>query len=299
MNVAAVEAHVTGESPLSVGSYLRQKRNEKGMSQSELAKATDLSTPTIKNYESGRNLPPMDRAIRLGRVLGFDPKDLMTEAMREMGDQVPQEVSGPSDDEPVTISRGALKELMNALRAPDILAERRQAEQFPTPSNDVEQDFDHAVSRLEELKGVIDTAGLKSRKLPRMVSDVIGVLDDLELDDLTELALNYRVPKKCVVTAEALQAFDDDDEREGELDALSRLIVVAAIYDEAFFDADLKHLGKLERPLKKAGIEVTYEEPFLFVRDNELEIARKAFAIDLVSAAQNGRALDVEAILNR
>jgi transcriptional regulator with XRE-family HTH domain len=298
MNVAAVEAHVTGESPLSVGSYLRQKRNEKGMSQSELAKATDLSTPTIKNYESGRNLPPMDRAIRLGRVLGFDPKELMTEAMREMGDQVPKEVAGPSDDEPVTISRGALKELMSALRVPDILAERRSAEQLPPPSNDAEQDFDHAVSRLEALKDVINTAGLKSRKLPRMISDVLSVLDDLEIDELTELALSYRVPKKCVVTADAFEAFDDD-EREGELDALSRLVIVAVIYDEAFFDADLRQLAKLERPLRKVGIETTYEEPLLWSRANELEIARKALALDLVSAAQNGRVLDVEAILNR
>lgn len=298
MNTAvAVEDHVTGESPLSVGSYLRKKRNEKGLSQSQVADATGLSTPTIKNYESGRNLPPMDRAIKLGRVLGFDPKELMTEAMREMGEAMPGEIVGPDDDQPVMISRGALIELMNAVRAPDVLAERRQADQIAVPDAEPESDIDRAIMRLDRLSQVVAENGLKSRKLPRLVNDAMEVLDELELSELSEVAAEYQVPRACVLKAEAFEGMDDDM-REGELDALSRIVIVAVIYGETFFEANVNRLRKLGRPLEKLRIKLTYEEPFLFDRDNELEVARKAMAIDLVTAiSDEGRALDVESIL--
>lgn len=55
---------------------LKAKREEKGYTQSELAKMTDLSTVTICHYEQGRKFPRANNLKEIARKLNCQPEDL-------------------------------------------------------------------------------------------------------------------------------------------------------------------------------------------------------------------------------
>lgn len=57
-------------------SYLRNKR---GLSQTELAKLSNISQQSISHFETGRGVPSMNNAIQLAKVLGVDVNDLMND----------------------------------------------------------------------------------------------------------------------------------------------------------------------------------------------------------------------------
>jgi transcriptional regulator with XRE-family HTH domain len=55
-------------------SYLRNKR---GLSQTELAKLSNISQQSISHFETGRGVPSRNNAIQLAKVLGVKVDDLM------------------------------------------------------------------------------------------------------------------------------------------------------------------------------------------------------------------------------
>ena len=55
---------------------LKAKREEKGYTQSELARMTDLSTVTICQYEQGRKFPRANNLKEIARKLNCQPEDL-------------------------------------------------------------------------------------------------------------------------------------------------------------------------------------------------------------------------------
>lgn len=54
-------------------------RSKAGMSQKELAEKSGISVPQINRYESGKAVPRLRSAMRLGHVLGVDAYDLVPE----------------------------------------------------------------------------------------------------------------------------------------------------------------------------------------------------------------------------
>lgn len=57
-------------------SYLRNKR---GLSQTELAKLSNISQQSISHFETGRGVPSMNNAIQLAKVLSVKVDDLMND----------------------------------------------------------------------------------------------------------------------------------------------------------------------------------------------------------------------------
>lgn len=55
---------------------LKAKRMEKGYTQAELAKMSDLSTVTICQYEQGKKFPRANNLKEIARKLNCQPEDL-------------------------------------------------------------------------------------------------------------------------------------------------------------------------------------------------------------------------------
>ena len=70
---------------MSVGTRLRQRRTELGMSQMELAAKLGVTPSTISNYENGQNAVREDILLRLFQVLDMEPNYLYQDAYTGSG----------------------------------------------------------------------------------------------------------------------------------------------------------------------------------------------------------------------
>ena len=64
---------------MTFGEKLKAVRLEKGMTQQELAKLTDLAQATIADYERGKKYPHLNNLKELARRLHCSPDDLMSD----------------------------------------------------------------------------------------------------------------------------------------------------------------------------------------------------------------------------
>jgi len=60
---------------------VRRLREERGMSQGELAKAVDVSRQTINSIETGRYTPSLPLALALARFFGTSVEAMFAEEM--------------------------------------------------------------------------------------------------------------------------------------------------------------------------------------------------------------------------
>ncbi len=67
---------------MSLGKRLRERREELGMSRTELAAALGVSLSAVSNYESGQNALREDVLLRLFHVLDVDPNYLYQDALQ-------------------------------------------------------------------------------------------------------------------------------------------------------------------------------------------------------------------------
>ena len=56
---------------------LRRIREQKGMSQRELAKRMNVSQPAINDWENNKKYPCLDRLYDIARALGVDAEELI------------------------------------------------------------------------------------------------------------------------------------------------------------------------------------------------------------------------------
>ena len=61
----------------SFGEILREKRKQKGWSQSQLAKKATTATSVISGYEIGRSIPNLYLACDIARALGCEVEELI------------------------------------------------------------------------------------------------------------------------------------------------------------------------------------------------------------------------------
>lgn len=52
-----------------IGEFIKQKREDKGLTQDDLASKLGISKPTVSLYESGERKPTLDRLIELAKIL--------------------------------------------------------------------------------------------------------------------------------------------------------------------------------------------------------------------------------------
>lgn len=70
-----------------IGKQIRQHRKVKGLTQEELAKASDLSTMSIRRYESGDRIAPQESLTKIAKALGVHLRDLADTSMWEEFDK--------------------------------------------------------------------------------------------------------------------------------------------------------------------------------------------------------------------
>lgn len=70
-----------------MGNRLRALLKAKGMTQRDLAEALGIGAPTIAKYVSGLSAPSPERAAKIARLLGADPKDLGAREQKARGPQ--------------------------------------------------------------------------------------------------------------------------------------------------------------------------------------------------------------------
>jgi len=101
---------------------VRKLRQEKGLSQLELAKKSDLQASAISHFETGRRTPSMENLGRLADALGVSSDFLL-------GRATAPEASGPAIAQLVAdYSRLSSYDQHNVLRFAAMLAEKRQDE---------------------------------------------------------------------------------------------------------------------------------------------------------------------------
>jgi transcriptional regulator with XRE-family HTH domain len=65
------------EAARRVGGFIRALREERGFTQTTLAKACGVTGPHISQLEQGKQLPPEELCIKLAKALGCDPRALV------------------------------------------------------------------------------------------------------------------------------------------------------------------------------------------------------------------------------
>lgn len=70
---------------MSVGTRIRARREELGLSQERLAEAAGVHRVTIINVEAGESRPNIDTVVRLAAALGTTVGALLGEAPAEQG----------------------------------------------------------------------------------------------------------------------------------------------------------------------------------------------------------------------
>lgn len=113
---------------MSFGKRVRQEREKRGLTQADLAKALDVSVPTIAEYEANKKKPRPEKLIILAKKLGVstdyllgvndrtkkEPVDLM-EALRNR--ELPHIDGIPIDEETAKVLYYQLKAFKEKLLA--------------------------------------------------------------------------------------------------------------------------------------------------------------------------------------
>jgi transcriptional regulator with XRE-family HTH domain len=61
---------------MEIGSKIKQLRLQRGLTQEELAKLSNISQAAVTHYEKGVRKPSTNTMIQLAKVLSVDPKEL-------------------------------------------------------------------------------------------------------------------------------------------------------------------------------------------------------------------------------
>ena len=63
--------------PIKTGSFIKELRKEKGLTQEQLAEKFNVSRRTVSRWETGRNLPDLDLLIEMADDFSVDLRELL------------------------------------------------------------------------------------------------------------------------------------------------------------------------------------------------------------------------------
>lgn len=287
---------------MSVASFLRAKRNEMGLSQRQLADQAGLTVSSVKNYESGRNTPPLERLIQLANLLDFDPAELFREAREQFSDGgASEKPKRPPRDEKVQISRAALQELLTAVGAGETFAEITSGEQRRRISPP-EDPLDVAREAVESLRRISARRGTGSPRTLAQVDVTEAAFEKLDLDQLDELLEELAEENDFSDSDLFMDIEDEAGESAPEFDAEVALLAYGLAGPELFV-ADYDELAELYEALEEKGhrpeFSVGWFGPILASSKAEKAAeARPKIMAALIAAAREGHSLDVVSILN-
>lgn len=62
---------------IKIGSFMKELRKEKGLTQEQLAEQFDVSRRTVSRWETGSNLPNLDILIEMADYYGIELRELL------------------------------------------------------------------------------------------------------------------------------------------------------------------------------------------------------------------------------
>lgn len=253
---------ITPESHMSVASFLREKREESGLTQKALADRSGIGLSTIKQYEreTGGSMPTIEKAAILADILGFDARNLFDEALgRSTAPSSGQHPSGTADK---------------------------------TSTSELE-------SELHQVEAVIKDRGISAKSIPRLVSQVMAALGDAPYQQLLDVAAARGLDTSRYPHETQLSELGDQARNEA-CELLEGQIIVNSLYGRSFETlplADLRELHKVvakaldrEQPLRGVPMRNVLGDIFSDDEDNERlrEEIVAGLPIHLADAASKG-----------
>ena len=216
---------VSVETNMSIASFLREKREQRGLTQKALADQTGISNSAIKQYEreSGGSMPTIEKAARIAQVLEFDPAELFDEALRESGGAAP------------TIPRQA----PNLRTIPKPNTEQRVISSDLHPVVVV-------IEKIEALQILLENRGITAREIPRLLTNISHDLAHLNYEDL--LFVSEQTGSNAPPIPNDLDLSKISHQARDEIcNNIESHILAYLLYGDAFFSLVLDDLRKLHR----------------------------------------------------
>ena len=192
----------SGKPELSIGSFLRTRRDTLGMSQKDVADKANVGLSVYKQYERDAASPPLEKAARLAHVLDFKPSELFAE------------IENP--EFPINLD-----------------TDQGNGE-IPRPGQTVAD----AVRRVQNLAR---WKGLASRHIPGALVDAETLLTELDLDELESIAAELEFGFVNLTPKDEFLAMDADS-RDTACENLLPRILVAALYGDTFETMGIEEL---------------------------------------------------------
>ncbi len=104
-----------------IGSFLKMLRNEKGLTQEELAEILNVSSRSISRWENGKNMPDISLLVQLAELYGVEIPEMIdgerkSEKMNEEIKEVAEKISDYAEtDKENTIKRIRNQSLMGVV----------------------------------------------------------------------------------------------------------------------------------------------------------------------------------------
>lgn len=210
-NTTAFEDH-----NVSVGSLIQKRRDALGLNQKETADRSGISLSALKQYETNRLLPPLDKAIRLAEVLKIDPRVFFDELGIPRSEEASM-TNRPADAQLVKV----LTELSDAVGA--TISFENPDDQAGFQEGNL---FCDEVGRLQNLS---NWKGLHSRHMPGAISDAEAALWNLDMDEIEMVANDVGIPTEQLLGAKEALALVPSDRDERCKNLIPR-ILAAAVY---------------------------------------------------------------------
>lgn len=83
---AVVMPRISSDAAVMVGKRIAACRRQRGMTQDQLAVASDIDSSNIRSYESGRAMMNVRSLVRIATALGIAPGELIDELTPDMFD---------------------------------------------------------------------------------------------------------------------------------------------------------------------------------------------------------------------
>ncbi|MBV1901412.1 MAG: helix-turn-helix domain-containing protein, partial [Kordiimonadaceae bacterium] len=159
---------------VTIGDLIQKRRGALGLSQKEAADRAELSLSALKQYETNRSQPPLDKAVRLAEVLKINPRAFF------------DEMGVPNDIEEQTAVRTPDAQLLKVLTELSDVVGAQVVFNTPDAADDIQ--VSGSCDELDKLRNLAIWKGIYSRHMPSVLAEAEAALWSLDMDEIEAVA---------------------------------------------------------------------------------------------------------------